>query len=232
MRHLYWLYRFSQIEKKGRFKVEFPIIVEGKGKIRVGNNFTFGKKANIGCGVNAQLTFADNCFMGSNFFIRVGGQAKVLFGDQVVLEGNTLIYASNHWHIGNKVVIASGGAIFAREPGQDGQFTVAEGSHIGNNSIIDLSASVRIGANVAIGPNCVLYTHDHDYRENKMIPWKGTALRQEVEIEDGTWIGAGVIILPGITIGKGAVVAAGAVVTKDVESYIMVAGIPAKKIHK
>lgn len=38
------------------------------------------------------------------------------------------------------------------------------------------------------------------------------------------------IILPGVTIGKGAVIAAGAVVTKDVEPYTIVGGVPARKI--
>ena len=44
------------------------------------------------------------------------------------------------------------------------------------------------------------------------------------------WIGYGAIIKAGVTIGVGAVVGAGAVVTKDVEPYSIVAGIPAKHI--
>ena len=46
----------------------------------------------------------------------------------------------------------------------------------------------------------------------------------------GELIGAWAIILPGVTIGEGAVVAAGAVVTKDVEPFIVVGGNPAKFI--
>lgn len=44
------------------------------------------------------------------------------------------------------------------------------------------------------------------------------------------WIGVNAIVLKGVTIKKGAVVAAGAVVTKDVDEYTIVAGIPAVKI--
>ena len=46
------------------------------------------------------------------------------------------------------------------------------------------------------------------------------------------WIGHGAIVLPGVTIGTGAVVGAGAVVTKDVDPYTIVVGVPAKPIRK
>ncbi len=52
-----------------------------------------------------------------------------------------------------------------------------------------------------------------------------------VVIGNDVWIGAGVIILPGVTVGDGAVLAAGAVVTKDVEPYAIVGGVPAHRIR-
>ncbi|NMD06781.1 MAG: antibiotic acetyltransferase [Phyllobacteriaceae bacterium] len=58
------------------------------------------------------------------------------------------------------------------------------------------------------------------------------ALRQSQRVEIGhdVWIGHGAIIMPGVRIGHGAVVAAGAVVTKDVEPYAIVAGVPARLV--
>lgn len=52
----------------------------------------------------------------------------------------------------------------------------------------------------------------------------------DVNIGNDVWIGEDAMIMSGVTIGDGAVVAARAIVTKDVESYSMVAGMPAK--HK
>lgn len=52
----------------------------------------------------------------------------------------------------------------------------------------------------------------------------------DVIIGEDVWIGSNVVILSGVKIGRGAVVAAGSIVTKDVEPYSIVGGVPSKKI--
>ena len=54
----------------------------------------------------------------------------------------------------------------------------------------------------------------------------------DVNIEDDVLISSGVKILLGITIHEGAVIGACAVVTKDVPSYHIVGGVPARKIKE
>lgn len=63
----------------------------------------------------------------------------------------------------------------------------------------------------------------HDFRDD--IVSKG-----DIIIEEDVWIGSNVVILSGVKIGRGAVIAAGAVVTKEVEPYSIVGGVPARKI--
>ena len=65
---------------------------------------------------------------------------------------------------------------------------------------------------------------DHDF-----FAWRRA---HAVTIGHDVWIGHGAIILPGRTIGTGAVVAGGAVVTKDVDPYTIVAGVPAKPVKR
>lgn len=54
----------------------------------------------------------------------------------------------------------------------------------------------------------------------------------EVVIGNDVWIGSHVLLMPGVTIGDGAVIAAGSVVTKDVQPYSVVGGVPAKVLKK
>ena len=69
------------------------------------------------------------------------------------------------------------------------------------------------------------------YFEN--APFENSPLRQNrpVVIGNDVWIGANVVILPGVHIGNGAILAAGAVITKNVDDYAIVGGVPAKTIR-
>lgn len=108
---------------------------------------------------------------------------------------------------------------------------------IGNNvsinrrCTINAGGGVTIGDNTLIGPGVVIYSQNHRYEKRDLLINSQGYVLKSVTIEDNVWIAANSIILPGVTIGRGSVIGSGSVVTRDVPSYSVVAGSPAKVIR-
>ena len=108
------------------------------------------------------------------------------------------------------------------------------------NKTFKKDGNVIIGRYSSINDNCQYITANHPYIEAVMSPYfyeKSFGLNVEsvefnsLEIGNDVWIGTNVVILPGCKkIGNGAVIGAGAIVTKDVEPYSIVVGVPAKHL--
>ena len=107
------------------------------------------------------------------------------------------------------------------------QIRVGEGTIIGFSSFIDGRDRVIIGDHTDIASEVMIYSQEHDLNSVDFH-----AVGAPVKIGDYVFIGPRAIILPGVTIGDGAVVAAGAVVTKDVDPFNIVGGVPAKVISQ
>jgi acetyltransferase-like isoleucine patch superfamily enzyme len=105
------------------------------------------------------------------------------------------------------------------------KLTIGPNSCIGHKATLDARGGLTIGRSVNFSSEVMIWTAQHDYRD----PMFGTDFKPVV-IGDCAWLGPRCIILPGVTVGEGAVIAAGAVVTKNVEPYVVVGGVPAKKI--
>lgn len=124
-----------------------------------------------------------------------------------------------------------------------GCISVGRDCYIGHDTQIWSQASVTIG-------NHVLISHMVDIHDTDSHPISAGARRVDargilhtgqyhtptetisapIVIEDDVWIAAKATILKGVRIGRGAIIAASAVVTKDVESYAIMAGNPARKV--
>ena len=104
--------------------------------------------------------------------------------------------------------------------------------YLGERNIINFGCvldgrrhAIRTGHDVSIGPEAAILTLGHDPQSPEFADKGG-----EVIIGNRAWICYRAIILPGVRIGEGAVVGAGAVVSRDVEPYAIVAGMPAKQV--
>lgn len=114
-----------------------------------------------------------------------------------------------------------------------------ENIEIGENSSIN-EAFLVAGNNskIIIGDNCLISytvhirTRTHNYENKEVLILKQGEKESDIVIENDVWIGYGAQIMPGVHIGDGAVVGAGAVVTRNVEPYTVVVGVPARPIKE
>ena len=88
-------------------------------------------------------------------------------------------------------------------------------------------APITLGDNATVSQGVKLCTAGHDISSRIM-----ELTTAPIVIDANAWVAGWAIVLPGVTIGEGAVVAAGAVVTKDVESWTVVGGNPARVLKR
>ncbi|WP_290369666.1 CatB-related O-acetyltransferase [Peribacillus simplex] len=119
--------------------------------------------------------------------------------------------------------------------------SIGDYSYVNDRSVI---GSGKVGKFCSIGYNCQIGMPEHPldfistspftYGINNVFNFNPTwnDFNNPPIIGNDVWIGSNSVVLQGVTIGDGAVIAAGSIVTKDVEPYSVVGGVPAKQIKK
>ncbi len=105
---------------------------------------------------------------------------------------------------------------------------------IGYEVLIDASNAhlIEVGDRAHITNRCLLLCHQRDlknyYRgdDSAKLPYK----KGKIIIGKGVMIGMGTIIMPGVTIGDGSIIGAGSMVTKDIPSWKIATGRPARVV--
>ena len=104
--------------------------------------------------------------------------------------------------------------------------------YVGADCFINCAGRVIIKDGVSISSFVSILSEDHVFQDATAVPYGQQMKLKPVVLERGVWIGLNVTILPGVNIGEGAIVGAGSVVTRDVDSGVIVAGNPAKPISQ
>ena len=110
------------------------------------------------------------------------------------------------------------------------KITFGTRSGVSNFCVIEATKLIQIGDATAMAEFCVLRDANHMVYGSD-LHWRITPLLAEpIVIGNNCFIGSRCYIMPGVTIGDGAVIQAGSIVTKNVGSYEVWAGMPARRV--
>ncbi len=152
-----------------------------------------------------------------------------VLGKDCVIRDGTIIYSQatigDNFQTGHNALIREDTTIGNKS--MVGTLTIIEdnckiGDRVSIQSAVYIPTNTVIEDDVFIGPR-VCFTNDK-------YMGRGEVKLLGAHVESGVRVGANSTILPGVRLGRDCLVGAGAVVTKDVEPYTMVAGVPARKV--
>jgi acetyltransferase-like isoleucine patch superfamily enzyme len=150
-------------------------------------------------------------------------------GRNVVFEEGVLVFHPENISLGSNIYV---GHQTILKGYYQNEMIIGDNTWIGQGCFFHSAGGLRIGQNVGIGPHVKIITSRHA-DEGIDVPILFSSIEMaQVVIEDDCDLGTGSIVLPGVTIGRGSQVGAGAVITKDVEPYSIVAGVPARLLKK
>lgn len=172
---------------------------------------------------NVRLNIPQRIFLGDRVFIGEGGY---LDAENVKSE----IRLKDDVHVSRYVILRAGREVQAERG--EGRIIINERSRLGSYTFIYGDGGVEIGKDSLIANHVELISGNHKFRDaSQLIRLQGGEIKK-ISIGNDVWLGAYVIVLPGVTVGDGAVVGAGSVVTRDIPSYSIAIGVPAKVVGK
>lgn len=162
-------------------------------------------------------------WLAARFYLR-----RCRLGRRVGLRGRPAVNATGTIDLGDNVRVWSHLARTQLSAGKEATLRVGEGTFINAGTTLSARSHIDIGRRCQIARDVVVMDADFHGVDDRDSSGKTAP----IVIEDDVWLATRALVLKGVRIGKGAVVAAGAVVTKDVEPYTLVAGVPAKVVRR
>lgn len=160
---------------------------------------------------------------------------KRKYGDRIQFDGPAFICAGVHFEIGPEAVVRLGRWSWI---GDDTKVRCHEGTiEIGAKSVIGQECTLSTYERISIGRECIVADRSMFIDFDHSVAWTDTPIRTQgiytrpVTIGHNVWVGYGASVLRGATVGDNAVLGTYAVVTKDVPSNAVAAGVPARVVR-
>ena len=159
-------------------------------------------------------------------------------GENVIIQKHVSFYGLKYISIGDNTVVQKYTSINAHYQYKNQIFNpniiIGKNCNIGPYNHITSVNKIVLKDGVLTGNRVTISDNNHgsfSYKDMLILPAdRKIVSKGDVEIGENVWIGENACILSGVHIGKGCIIAANAVVTKDVPSFRLVAGVPAKVI--
>ncbi|NEO24406.1 MAG: acyltransferase [Moorea sp. SIO4G2] len=188
-------------------------------KQKIRHNYYRNQLGNIG----------EDCYIGKS--VIKNNLSKLFLGNRVIVENNVTLKCNledSAIHIGDRSIIRSSAMLISAE----GKIKIGSDCSVNPFCFLYGAGDLVIGNWVRIATHTVIVTSNYTFDDLDTPIDLQPSTKKGVIIEDDVWIGAGVRILDGCRIGKGSVIGAGTVLTKSVEPYSVVVGVPGKVIRK
>jgi acetyltransferase-like isoleucine patch superfamily enzyme len=176
-------------------------------RVKIGRDLRAHGVPRVICDAGTSLEIGDGVELRRDVEIRVHGSASIRIEDGARIDRGVRILAANQSRV-----------------------EIGAGARIGLYSVLNGGDSIRIGRKCLVSGFVYLQTSMHEHRAPG-APIQSQGFRHApIALGDDVWLGAHVVVLPGASIGAGAVVGSNAVVTRPVDAFSVVAGIPARPI--
>lgn len=201
------------------------------------------KKIFLSLGVVSSYLFPQKIY---SLFTKVNSQIHIgfikkrfnYFGDNIHIDRTVIFKGEKYINLGFNVRLGKYGTLTAWDKYLDKiyrpQIIIKNNVSIGNSFHITAINSILIEENVLMGQKVTISDNSYgksDFESLKIPPTKRDLyIKGSLKISKNVWIGDKAPILGNISIGEGSIVASNSVVTKNVPSYSIVAGVPAKII--
>lgn len=156
------------------------------------------------------------------------------YGKNSLIDVGVVISGEENISIGENTIIDR----YTRLDGILGKIKIGDGTHIAQNCVLGAGDELVVGNNVRLAPGVRIFTNSEVSKDGKrmsgpMVPERHKAfMRAPVTVREHAFIGSNAFILPGVTIGEHAVVGAHSLVSRNIPSWTIVSGIPARVVAK
>ncbi len=148
-------------------------------------------------------------------------------GTRIRIDTGVCITGLDNIEIGDNVSIMRNCSVHA----DTGKLSIGSNFSMNANSTIDANGGeIQIGDNVLVAQNVVLRAADHNFERLDKPAIEQGHKSGRIVVGYDCWIAANVVVTRNVTIREHSIVGAGAVVTKNVEPFSIVGGVPARLI--